>query len=190
MKYLKINVTALVVSSIYMLLLYTLLGQDLLKSVMWGIGIFSLTWCAYVDTRVQLAPDKFLVPLCLVPIVFSLLQAYNVGIETAAEVLIGMSLSAGTIWVFRIVASWVFQKEALGEADIFPCAFVGGMAGPIQGIMTFLLTPFVMLPIILFILIRTRRMPTRLPLLPALLITTLISNPIFLCLQNYLLIHQ
>jgi len=158
------------------------------EAVGWLIGMFGFVWCTYTDIKVKLAPDRYLNLLLIAPLITATLY-----LATSENLLSGCvrglfhleatAMAAGAIWIFRMVFSAIFQKEALGEADIFPCAMVGGLTGSgFAGILLFFLTPFIMLPIICWYCCRGKS-PT-LPLLPALFIATLIIIPLNAWIQQ------
>lgn len=158
------------------------------EAIGWFIGLFGLVWCSFTDMRVKLAPDRYLNLLIFAPIVTSILylissQNLFSGMVQGLFHLQGMALSAGGIWALRILFSALFRKEALGEADIYPCALVGGLTGSgFAGILTFFVTPFIMFPIICWCCFRHRK--STLPLLPALLISTFIVIPLSQWIQH------
>lgn len=42
---------------------------------------------------------------------------------------LGLLVGGGTVWVVRIVGNWVFQREAMGDGDIYLMAMIGSFLG-------------------------------------------------------------
>jgi leader peptidase (prepilin peptidase)/N-methyltransferase len=43
--------------------------------------------------------------------------------------LLGAIIAGGTVWAVRIVGNWVFQREAMGDGDIYLLAMIGAFVG-------------------------------------------------------------
>lgn len=43
--------------------------------------------------------------------------------------LLGLVVGGGTVWIVRVVGNWVFQREAMGDGDIYLMAMIGAFLG-------------------------------------------------------------
>ena len=43
--------------------------------------------------------------------------------------LLGLLVGGGTVWIVRVVGNWVFQREAMGDGDIYLMAMIGSFIG-------------------------------------------------------------
>lgn len=43
--------------------------------------------------------------------------------------LLGVVIGGGTVWIVRIVGNWVFQREAMGDGDVYLMAMIGSFIG-------------------------------------------------------------
>ena len=163
---------------------------DIWTAIGWFIGLSAFGWGAYTDFRVKLVPNTCLILMLLCPLV-TLIGTFINGnllgtIVRLSSTLAEMSLAAGALWTFSELMSWILGREALGPADIFPCAMVAGLTiNGLNGILVFLITPYIVLPLLvarrllnkLWRDMRSNRQNT-LPLFPALYIGTFIMFPV------------
>lgn len=43
--------------------------------------------------------------------------------------LLGLLIGGGTVWIVRVVGNWVFQREAMGDGDVYLMAMIGSFLG-------------------------------------------------------------
>ena len=173
---------------------------DIWTAIGWFIGLSAFGWGAYTDFRVKLVPNTCLMIMLLSPLVAwagTFVDGNIRGIVIRlSNTLAEMSLAAGALWIFSEVMSSLLGREALGPADIFPCAMVAGLTlNGLNGILVFLLTPYIVLPLLM-----ARRLITRLrgdmrvksglkntlPLFPALYLSTFIMFPVSEWVKGFL----
>ena len=159
------------------------------EAIGWMLGLSVFGWGAYIDARIKMVPNKVLVTMLIAGLLPSItLESIQEVIALEIQTLTAMAITAGSIWLFGTIMSLILQKEALGEADIFPCAMVAGLTGSgIAGKILFLLTPYIILPLILFLKLKGRHTKKvkatgwrnrTLPLFPALYIAVYLIYPV------------
>ncbi len=67
--------------------------------------------------------------------------------------LVGLAVGAGLIWIVRIVATWVLDREAMGFGDVTLLAMIGSFLGWQAAVMVFFLAPFAALAVTLCVIV-------------------------------------
>lgn len=70
--------------------------------------------------------------------------------------LVGLVVSAGVVWIVRIMGHWAVGREAMGFGDVILMAMIGSFLGWQAGVLVFFLAPAVALVVVIFTFL-TRR---------------------------------
>ena len=98
------------------------LSLEALKGALFGTLLIGI---ALTDAREYIIPNEF----TWGGLALGLILAAAGGVDAMITAAIGAAVGFGLLWVFGVVGTWAFKKEAMGGGDIKMMAMVGSFIG-------------------------------------------------------------